>query len=122
MGIKKLNQASSIKIFKNQRKRRRNYHVGSLRPQVYITDTSNFKMLVQGLTGNYASTISSSCSSPAQSSQNDVGVLNHGNHGTYSNMSAWMNQTGDDVYADVIASLLFDFEGYMHSNSSLLLC
>ncbi|KAK4846692.1 hypothetical protein QYF36_020911 [Acer negundo] len=50
------------------KKQQLNHLIKVLRPKVYITDTSNFKSLVQQLTGNINATSSSSLSLPSSQS------------------------------------------------------
>ncbi|KAK3183396.1 hypothetical protein Dsin_030682 [Dipteronia sinensis] len=50
------------------KKQQLNHLIKVLRPKVYITDTSNFKSLVQQLTGNINATSSSSLSPPSSQS------------------------------------------------------
>ncbi|CAI9089019.1 OLC1v1023504C1 [Oldenlandia corymbosa var. corymbosa] len=51
MGKKLISQIASTKISKNEKKNL-NSLIKILKPKVYITDASNFKRLVQDLTGN----------------------------------------------------------------------
>ncbi|KAI4306002.1 hypothetical protein L6164_029321 [Bauhinia variegata] len=54
---KKVSQATTLKISKNSNERHQfNSLIKVLKPKVYITDSSNFKNLVQELTGNGSST------------------------------------------------------------------
>ncbi|KAJ0113685.1 hypothetical protein Patl1_01432 [Pistacia atlantica] len=66
--VKKLNQAS-LKINKNESKKQLNNLIEVLRPKVYITDSSNFKRLVQELTGNGSSIVPSPPSPTTQQQQ-----------------------------------------------------
>lgn len=76
--VKKVNQVS-LKISKNESKKQLNNLIKVLRPKVYITDSSNFKRLVQELTGNGSSIVpsSSSLTSKHQQGQADHLEYNH---------------------------------------------
>ncbi|KAI5662095.1 hypothetical protein M9H77_21418 [Catharanthus roseus] len=68
---KKLSQAASTKISKpttsTDHKKKLNNLIQVLRPKVYITDSSNFKNLVQQLTGNPSSSLISPNNPPPPS-------------------------------------------------------
>uniref|UniRef100_A0A803QLJ0 VQ domain-containing protein n=1 Tax=Cannabis sativa TaxID=3483 RepID=A0A803QLJ0_CANSA len=49
---KRVSQSTSVKTTKNNEKKDLNSWIKVLKPKVYITDSSNFKQLVQQLTGN----------------------------------------------------------------------
>lgn len=66
--VKKVNRAS-LKISKNDSNKQVNSLIQVLRPKVYITDCSNFKRLVQELTGNDSSIVPSPPSPTAQHQQ-----------------------------------------------------
>ncbi|KAL5791702.1 hypothetical protein ACOSP7_000296 [Xanthoceras sorbifolium] len=58
MGIRKVSRQNSLKEVAKNEKKQLNHLIKVLRPKVYITDSSNFKRLVQQLTGNNGSSSS----------------------------------------------------------------